>query len=172
MSPFSPLRSDYPLNLTLLEPPFVRVLKQSYSAGLPSARAITVLLIGSNCLCASRLLVDRAFDAQHYSGANGLNIGKQLVHLVEHWCASPRGNNGPSSYALTLSLLSPSSAPYPVAAVPLLSTSGRHSPITTVLCPALQMRNSTQGAHAGFVTIWRACSWTPGQVRSTQVRST
>lgn len=167
MSPFSPLRSDSPQNLSLLEPPFVRVLKQSYSAGFPSACAITALLIASNCWCASRLLVDRAFDAQHYSGTNVLNIDEQLVHLVEHWCASPRGNNGPSSYASTLSLLSPNSAPYPVAAVPLMSTSGRHSPITTVLCPALQMRNSTQRAHAGFVTIWRACSWTAGQVRST-----
>jgi hypothetical protein len=54
-----------------------------------------------------------------------------LVHLVEHWCASPRRNNGTHSYASTLSLFSPNSALHAVAAVPLLSTSGRHSPITS-----------------------------------------
>lgn len=67
---FTDLRSDYPLNLTLLERPYAPVLKQSYRAGLPSARAITVLLIGSNCWCPSRFLVDRAFDAHHCSGTN------------------------------------------------------------------------------------------------------
>jgi len=176
MPPFSHLRSDSPLNLTLLERPYACALKQPYRAGLPSARAIPVSLIGSNWWFLSRPLVDRAFDAQHYSGTNGrhchsveprictgsrtnfcssacapsasestcglthvralvrafrLNIDEQLAHLVEHWCASPRGNSGPSSYALTLSLLSPNLALYAVAAVHLLSTSGRHSPINT-----------------------------------------
>ena len=209
----SHLRSDYPLNLTLLERPYACALKQSYRAILPSARAIPVSLIGSNWWFLSRFLVDRAFDAQHYSGTNGrhfhsveprictgsrtnfcssacapstskstcgltharefrLNIDEQLAHLVEHWCASPRGNSGPYSYALRLSLLSPNSAPSAVVSVYMLSTSGRHSPITTVFCPAFQMRDSTQGVHFGSVTVWRACSWTAGQVRSTQVRST
>ena len=222
MPPFSHLRSDYPLNLTLLERLYACVLKQSYRAGLPSdraipARAIPVSLIGSNWWFLSRPLVDRAFDAQHYSGTIGrhfhsveprictgsrtnfcssacapstsestcglthvrglvrefrLNIDEQLAHLVEHWCASPRGNRGPYSYALTLSLLPPNSALYAVVAVHMLSTSGRHSPITTVLCPAFQMWNSTEGVHFGSVSVWRACSWTAGQVRSTQVRST
>ena len=207
---FSDLRSDYPLNLTLFEGPYTCALKQSSRAGLPSARAIPVSLIGSNWWSLSRLLVDSAFDAQHYSGTNGrhchsveprictgsrtnfcssacapstsesscglthvralvrdfrLNIDEQLAHLVEHWCASARGNSGPYSYALTLSLLSPNSALYAVAAVHMLSTSGRHSPITTVLCPAFQMRNSTEGVHFGSVTFWRACSWTAGRVR-------
>jgi hypothetical protein len=36
---FSDLRSDYPLNLTLLERPYAGALKQSYRAGLTSARA-------------------------------------------------------------------------------------------------------------------------------------
>jgi len=209
---FSDLRSDYPLDLTLLERPYARVLKQSYRAGLASARAITVLLIGSNCWCPSRLLVDRAFDAHHCSGTNGrhchsiepkistgfstnfyssacasstsestcglthvralvrafrLNINEQLAHLVEHWCTSPRGNSGPFSYALTLSLLSPNSALYAVGGGHLLSASGRHSPITTVLCPAFQMRDSTQRVRFGSVTAWRACSWRARQVRST-----
>ena len=142
---FSDLRSDYPLNLTLLERPYAGALKQSYRAGLTSARAIPVPLIGSNWWFLSRLLVDRAFDAQHYSGTNGrhchsveprictgsrtnfcssacapsasestcgltqvralvrefqLHIDEQLAHLVEHWCASPRGNTEPHSYAI------------------------------------------------------------------------
>jgi hypothetical protein len=101
-----------------------------------------------------------------------LNIDEQLAHLIEHWCASPRGNSGPYSYALTVSLLWPNPALYAIAAVDLLSTSGRHSPITTVLCPAFQMRDSTQGVHFGSITFWSACSWAAGQVRSTQVRST
>jgi hypothetical protein len=176
MPPFSHLRSDYPLNLTLLARPYAGALKQSYRAGLTSARGIPVPLIGSKWWFLSRLLVDRAFDAQHYSGtivrhfhsvepgictgcrtnfcssacapsasestcglthvralvrAFRLNIDEQLAHLVEHWCASLRGNSGTYSYALTLSLLSPNSALYAVDAVHLLSTSGRHSPTNT-----------------------------------------
>jgi len=217
MPPFSHLRSDYPLNLTLFERPYPCALKQSYRAGLPSARAIPVSLIGSNWWFLSRPLVDRAFDAQHYSGTIGrhfhsveprictrsrtnfcssactpstsestcglthvralvrefrLNIDEQLAHLVEHWCASARGNSGPYSYALTLSLLSPNSVPYTVVAVHMLSTPEPHSTKTTVLCAAFQMRNATEGVHFGSVTLRRACSWMAGQVRSTQVRST
>jgi len=163
MPPFSHLRSDYPLDLTLLERPYACALKQSYRTGLPSARAIPVLLIGSNWWFLSRPIVHRAFDAQHYSSTNGLIIDAQLVHLVQHWCARPHGNNGPHSYALWLSLFSPNSALYAVAAVHLLSASGRHSPITTVLCPAFQMRDSMQRVRFWSVTFWRACSWTAGQ---------
>jgi hypothetical protein len=72
-----------------------------------------------------------------------LNIDEQLAHLIEHWCASPRGNSGPYSYALTLSLLWPNSALYAVAAVHLLSTSGRPSPITTV--PVRRFKCGTRG---------------------------
>jgi len=214
---FSDLHSDYPLNLTLLERPYAGALKQSYLAGLTSARGIPVSLIGSTWWFLSRLLVDRAFDAQHYSGTTDrhchsveprictgsrtnfcssacapsasestcrlthvralvrafrLNIDEQLAHLVEHWCASPRGNTELDSRELAASLLSPKSAACVVVAVHMPSTSGRHSPITAVLCPAFQMRNSTEGVHFGSVTFWRACSWTAGQVRSTQVRST
>jgi hypothetical protein len=191
---FSDLRSDYPLNLTLLERPYAGALKQSYRVDSPRLAGSPFPLIGSNWWFLPRLLVDRAFDAQHYSGTDGrhchsvetrictglrtnfcssarapstsestcglthvralvrafrLNIDEQLADLVEHWCANPRGNSGPYSYALTLSLLWPNSALYAVAAVPLLSTSGRHLPITTVLCPAFQMRDSTEGVHFG-----------------------
>ena len=158
MPRFSHLRSDYPLYLSLLERPYAGALKLSYRGGLPSARAITVPLIGSNCWCPSRFLVDRVFDAHHYSGGKCLNIDEQLVHLVEHWRARPGGNNGTHSYALTLSLFSPNSALYAVAAVYLLSTSGRPSPITTVSPSGfsnagLDARNAVRVRH-----FWSACS--------------
>jgi hypothetical protein len=217
MPPFSHLRFDYPLTLTLLERPYAGALKQSYRAGLTSARGIPVPLIGSTWWFLSRLLVDRAFDAQHSSGTNGrpchsvepricigsrtnfcssacapstsestcglthvrasvralrLNMDWQLAHLVEHWCASPRGNTELGSREWAASLLSPKSAACVVVAVHMLSISGLQPPITTVLCPAFQMRDSTEGVHFGSVTFWRDCSWTAGQVRSTQVRST
>jgi hypothetical protein len=213
MPPFSHLRSDYPLNLTLLERPYAGALKQSYRAGLSSARGIAVPLIGSNWWFLSRLLVDRAFDAQHYSGTNGrhchsvepriytgsrtnfcssacalstnkstcglthvralvrefrLNIDEQLAHLVEHWCASPRGNSGPYSYALMLSLWPPKSAACVVVEVHMLSTSRPHSPITRVLCPAFQMRDSTEGVHFRSVHFWRPVR---GQGKSDQLKS-
>jgi hypothetical protein len=214
---FSDLRSDYPLHLTLLERPYADALKQSYRAGLTSARGIPVPLIGSTWWLLTRLLVDRAFDAQHYSGTNGhhcqsgeprictgsstnfcssacapsasestcgltkvrasvrefqLHIDEQRTPPVEHRRAHLRGYTELDSRESAASLLSPQSAACVVVAAHMLSTSGRHSPITTVLCPAFQMRNSTQGVHFGSVTFWRACSWTAGQVRSTQVRST
>jgi hypothetical protein len=71
MPPFSHLRSDYPLHLTLLERAYARALKQSYRAGLTSARWVPVPLIGSELWFLARLLVDRAFDVQHYSFTNG-----------------------------------------------------------------------------------------------------
>ena len=99
-----------------------------------------------------------------------LHPDRQLAHRTAHRRANLRGNAGLDSRELAASLLSPKSAACVVVAVHMLSTSGRYSPITTVLCPAFQMRNSTQGV--GSVTFWRACSRTAGQVRSTQVRST
>jgi hypothetical protein len=70
MPPLSDLRSDSPLNVTLLERPYAGALKQSYRAGLTSARGIPVPLIGSKWCFISRLLVDDAFDTQHYSCTN------------------------------------------------------------------------------------------------------
>ena len=218
MLPFSHLRSDYPLNLTLLERPYTCGLKQFYRAGLRSARATPVSLIGSNCWFLSRPLVNRTFDAQHYSGPIGrhsqsaepiictgsrssfhssacaqltgestcglthvhalvrefrLNIDEHFAYLVEHWCASARGNSEPYSYGLTLSLLSPNSALYAVVAVRMLSTSGRHSPISTVLCPAFQMRTSTEGVHFTSVSVLPAVRGQQGQsdqLKSDQLR--
>ena len=191
---FSDLRSDYPLTLTLLERPYVGALKQSYRARLTSARGIPVPLIGSTWWFLSRLLVDRAFDAQHCSGTNGRHchsveprictgsrtnfcssacapsasestcgltqvrasvrefqrhIDEQRTPPVEHRRAHLRGYTELDFRELAASLLSPKSAACVVVAVHMLSTSGRHLPITTVLCPAVQMRNSTQGVHFG-----------------------
>ena len=192
---FSGLRSDYPLNLTLFDRPYACALKRSYRAGLPSARAILVSLVGSNWRFLSLPLVDRAFDAQHSSGTNGrhchsveprictgsrtnfcssacapsasasmcgltqvrasvrefqLHIDEQRMPPVEHRRAHLRGYTELDSRELAASLLSPKSAACVVVAVHMLSTSGRHSPITTVLSPAFQMRNSTERVHSGL----------------------
>jgi hypothetical protein len=173
---FSDLRSDYPLNLTLLERPYTGALRQSYRAGLTSARRIPLPLIGSTRWFLSRLLVDRAFDAQHHSSTNGrhchsaeprictgsrtnfcssacapsasestcgltqvrasvrefqLHIDEQPTPLVEHRRAHLRGYIELDSGELPASLLSPKSAACVVVAVHMLSTPGRHSPITT-----------------------------------------
>ena len=194
MPRFSDLSSDYPLNLTLLERPYAGALKQSYRAGLTSAHGIPVPLIGSTWWFLSRLLVDRAFDAQHYSGTNGrhchsveprictgfrtnfcssacapsasestygmtqvhasvrefqLHIDEQRTPPVEHRRAHLRGYSELDSRESAASLSSPKSAACVVVAVRMLSTSGPHSPITAVLCPPFQMRNSTQGVHCG-----------------------
>jgi len=77
MPRFSHLRSDYPLYLSLLERPYAGALKLSYRAGLPSARAIIVPLIGSNCWCPSRFLVDRAFGAHRVCGVD--DVARKLA---------------------------------------------------------------------------------------------
>lgn len=92
MPVFSDLRSDYPLNLTLLERPYAGALKQPYRAGLTSARGIPVPLIGSTWWFLSRLLGARAFDAQHYSGTNGRHC-----HSVEPRICTGSGTNFCSS---------------------------------------------------------------------------
>lgn len=192
---FSDLRSDYPLNLTLLERSYAGGLKQSSRAGLTSARGIPVPLTGSNWWFLSRLLADRAFSAKHYSGTNGrhrqsvgtrldavsrtnlcppastasasestcgltqvrasvrefqLHIDEQRTPPVEHRRAHLRGHTELDSRELAASLLSPKSAACVVVEVHMLSKSGRHLPTTTVLCPAFQMRNSTEGVHFGL----------------------
>jgi len=95
-----------------------------------------------------------------------LHPDRQLTNRAAHRRAHLRGNTELDSRELTASLLSPKSAACVVVAVHMLSTSDP-SPITSVLCPAFQIRDSTEGVHIGSVTFWRACSWTAGQVRST-----
>jgi hypothetical protein len=79
-----------------------------------------------------------------------LHPDRQLVNRTAHRRAHLRGNAGLDSRELAASLLSPKPAAGVVVAVHMLSTAGRHSPITTVLCPAFQMRNSTEGVHSGL----------------------
>ena len=85
---FSELCSNSPLHLTLLERPYAGALTQSYRAGVTSVRGIHVPLIGSAWWFLSRILVDRIFDAQHYSGTNGRHC-----HSVEpRICTGSRTN--------------------------------------------------------------------------------
>jgi hypothetical protein len=123
----SDLRSDYPLTLTLLERPHASALKQCCWAGLPSAHAIPVPRISSNRWFLSRPLV----DAHHYSGTHDCRY-----HSVEPRICTRSCTNFCLFACARSASESPNSALSSVAAVHLLSTSGRHSPITTVLCPA------------------------------------
>jgi hypothetical protein len=88
MPVFNGLRSDYPLNLTLLERPYARALKQSYRDGLTSAPGIPVPFICSKWSFLARLFADRAFDAQHYSGTNG----RHCPSVESRICTRSRNN--------------------------------------------------------------------------------
>src|ERR1700722_17430523 len=88
-----------------------------------------------------------------------LHIDEQRTLLVEHGRAHLRGNAELFSRALTTPALSPQSAACVIVEVHMPSTSGPHSPIGIVLCPAFRMRNSTEGVHWGL-SSWRACSRT------------
>ena len=79
-----------------------------------------------------------------------LHPDRQLANRTAHRRANLRGNAGLGSRELAASLLSPKSAACVLGAVHMLSTSGRHSSITTALCPAFQMRDSTEGAHSSL----------------------
>ena len=79
-----------------------------------------------------------------------LHPDRQLANRTAHRRANLRGNAGLDSRELAASLLSPKPAAGVLVEVHMLSTSGRHSTITTVLCPAFQMRNSTEGVHSGL----------------------
>src|SRR5260370_26285711 len=79
MPPFSDLRSDSPLNFSLLERPYAGPLKQSCKAGLTSARGIPIPVLACIWWFSSRLLVDGAFDTQRCSCTNNLHY-----HSVEN----------------------------------------------------------------------------------------
>ena len=76
-----------------------------------------------------------------------LHPDRQLANRTAYRRANLRGNAGLDSRELATSLLSPKPVAGVVVAVHMLSTAG---PITTVLCPAFQMRNSTEGVHSGL----------------------
>ena len=67
-----------------------------------------------------------------------LHLDRQLAHRTSHRRAHLRSNTEVDSRELAASLLSPKPAASVVVAVHMLSTAGRHSPITTVLCPAFK----------------------------------
>jgi hypothetical protein len=79
-----------------------------------------------------------------------LHIDQQRTLLVEHGRAHLRGNAELFSRASTTPALSPQSAACVIVEVHMPSTSGPHSPISIVLCPAFRMRNSTEGVHWGL----------------------
>ena len=78
--------SDSPLNFTLLERPYASVLKQSCRTGLTSARGIPVPLIDSKWWSISRLLVDGAFDSQHYSRKNDRHYHSVATRIYTGSC--------------------------------------------------------------------------------------
>jgi len=80
-----------------------------------------------------------------------LHPDRQLTNRAAHRRANLRGNAGLDPRELAASLLSPKSTACVLGEVHTLSTSGRHSSITTVLCPAFQMRDSTEGVHSGLL---------------------
>jgi hypothetical protein len=167
---FSDLRSDYPLNLTLLERPHAGALEQSYRAGLTSARGIPVPLIGSTWWFLSRLLVDRAFDAQHYPGTNGRHC-----HSVEPRICTGFRTNFSSSACAPLASESTCGLTQVRASVRefQLQIDEQRTPLVEHRRAHLRGYAELDARSAlGSVTFWRACSWTAGQVRSTQVRST
>jgi hypothetical protein len=72
---------------------------------------------------------------------------RQLANRTAHRRARLRSKTEVDSRAFATFLLSPKSADCVVVAVHRLFTSRPHLPITTVLCPAFQMRNVTEGVH-------------------------
>src|SRR5208282_2246061 len=102
-----------------------------------------------------------------------LHPDRQLANRTAYRRANLRGNAGLDSRELAASLLSPKSAACVLVEVHMLSTSGRHSSITTVLCPAFQMRNVTEGVPSDLslsgVTV-RGQQGKSDQLKSDQLR--
>jgi len=82
-------------------------------------------------------------SARHFQIPPNREVANRTAHRRAHL----RSNTEVDSRELATSLLSPKSAACVVVEVCILSTSRPHSPITTVLCPAFQMRNATEGVH-------------------------
>lgn len=171
MLPINDLGSDSPLYCSLLEHPCTHELKLIAS---PVVRFALWFRAQSRCPqtnhrpCASVETRTCTNSSTEYCSAKcsplasesprewiqirrfQLHPDRQLANRTAHRCADLRGNAGLDSRELAASLLSPKPAAGVVVAVHMLSTAGRHSPITTVLCPAFQMRNSTEGVHSGL----------------------
>jgi hypothetical protein len=102
-----------------------------------------------------------------------LHPDRQLANRTAHRRAHLRGNAGLDSRELAASLLSPKPAAGVVVAVHMLSTAGRHSPITTVLCPAFKCgtrrKECTSGLSLSGVPV-RGQQGKSDQLRSDQLR--
>ncbi len=102
-----------------------------------------------------------------------LHPDRQLANRTAHRRANLRGNAGLDSRELAASLLSPKPAAGVVVAVHMLSTAGRHSPITTVLCPAFKCgtrrKECTSGLSLSGVPV-RGQQGKSDQLRSDQLR--
>src|SRR5271168_500956 len=198
MLPVNDLGSDSPLYFSLLEHPCDNALKRIHSPVVTLAlwfRAQSRYPQTNHRPCASVETRTCTNSSMEYCSAKcsplpsesprewiqirqsvprfQLHPDRQLVNRTAHRRANLRGNAGLDSRELAASLLSPKSAACVVVAVHMLSTWERHSPITTVLCPAFQMRNSTQRVHFGSVTFWRAVRGQQGksdQLKSDQLR--
>jgi hypothetical protein len=212
MQLFSDLRSDYPLNLTLLEHVHACALTWFSPAGLTSARGspfrslapsggsfrgslwIVLSTLGitparmvdiairlrprictgsrtnfcsSVCAPSARESTCGLTQVRAWVRNFRLHVDAQRTPLVEYRRAHLRGNAELFSRELTARSLSPKSAACAVVEVHMLSTSGPHSPIPTVLCPAFQMQ--TRRKECTGVCHCLACLFADnGQVRSTK----
>jgi hypothetical protein len=156
LPPFSHLRSDYPLNLTLLEHVRVCALTWFYIAGLTSPRTILISPIRHNDPVPVRFYSrscanSRSFACVPLAGKSTfgltparasvrefrLHIDEQLTPPVEHRCANPRGNTQLNILGLRASLLFCKSMPCVVVGF------------------RFQVRNGTEGVHFGSVAPCR-----------------
>ncbi len=182
MPRLSLFRSDSPLYFTLSERLYAGVLKQSNTSGITSAGAIPIQLTGSQCWFALWLLVDGAFDTQHWSHKNDrhfrpaitricpescaafcsserLHIDEHLTHSVDRRCSSLHCNDELDSCELTASSLSPKSAESVVAGSTRAPDRNLIRRLATVLCLAFRCGTRLEEYTPGL-SLWRACSWT------------
>ncbi len=177
MLPVNDLGSDSPLYFSLLEHPCAHDLTRMNSPVVAFA-----LWFRAQSRCPQKN------DRPCVSVETGTctNLPRNTARLsAHHWQANRHANGykyairfGDFGFITTdnwrTSLLSPKSAACVLGEVHMLSTSGRHSSITTVLCSAFQMRDSTEGVHSGLslsgVPV-RGQQGKSDQLRSDQLRS-
>jgi hypothetical protein len=193
MLPVNHLGSDSPLYFTLLEQPCAHDLACINSPVVtlalwfraqsrcpqtnhrPCASVETRTCTNSSTECCSakcspsaRQSLREGIQVRQSARQFQLHPDRQLTNRAAHRRANLRGKLNSLPRELAASLLS--------ACVVVESLHTVH------IAPSLddnysflsgfQMQNSTEGVHFGSVTLWRASSWTAGQVRSTLVTST
>src|ERR1039458_10257456 len=158
MLPVNNLGSDSPLYFSLLDHPCDNALKRIHSPVVtlvlwfraqsrcpqPNHRPCVSVETGTctnpSTECCSAKCSPLASESpreririRHSVRRFQLHLDERRTPPVEHWRAHLRGYTELDSRELAASLLSPKSAACVVVAVHMLSTSGPHSPITTVL---------------------------------------